>query len=130
MLSRGCHLYPTNFLFFFNDPSTTEIYTLSLHDALPICLPACMIESGSGRARIVKERRGSDAMARMTGLNRCSPLPLFWAGSCVFFPVKFHKTSGFLAHIVVRLHPRVALLNGGRPACSLFAMRSVSVVVG
>src|SRR5438309_2801299 len=26
--------------FFFNDPSTTEIYTLSLHDALPICLPA------------------------------------------------------------------------------------------
>src|SRR5437867_10547572 len=26
------------FLFFFNDPATTEIYTLSLHDALPICL--------------------------------------------------------------------------------------------
>src|SRR5258708_3093606 len=25
-------------LFFFNDPATTEIYTLSLHDALPICL--------------------------------------------------------------------------------------------
>src|SRR5690349_23428373 len=24
------------FAFFFNDPSTTEIYTLSLHDALPI----------------------------------------------------------------------------------------------
>src|SRR5690348_17804090 len=24
------------FLFFFNDPATTEIYTLSLHDALPI----------------------------------------------------------------------------------------------
>src|SRR3712207_8070305 len=24
-------------LFFFNDPATTEIYTLSLHDALPIC---------------------------------------------------------------------------------------------
>src|SRR5205085_10340767 len=23
--------------FFFNDPTTTEIYTLSLHDALPIC---------------------------------------------------------------------------------------------
>src|ERR1044071_10515268 len=24
-------------LLFFNDPATTEIYTLSLHDALPIC---------------------------------------------------------------------------------------------
>src|SRR5438105_15947530 len=28
---------PIIFHFFFNDSSTTEIYTLSLHDALPIC---------------------------------------------------------------------------------------------
>src|SRR6266568_8579386 len=27
------------FFFFFNDPATTEIYTLSLHDALPIFKP-------------------------------------------------------------------------------------------
>src|SRR5437867_4692784 len=27
-------------LFFFNDPATTEIYTLSLHDALPISWPS------------------------------------------------------------------------------------------
>src|SRR5688572_32118911 len=27
------------FFFFFNDTATTEIYTLSLHDALPICPP-------------------------------------------------------------------------------------------
>src|SRR3712207_7072929 len=26
-----------HFIFFFNDTATTEIYTLSLHDALPIC---------------------------------------------------------------------------------------------
>src|SRR5436190_16351931 len=26
-----------SFCFFFNDTATTEIYTLSLHDALPIC---------------------------------------------------------------------------------------------
>src|SRR5438034_7496296 len=26
----------SSFFFFFNDPATTEIYTLSLHDALPI----------------------------------------------------------------------------------------------
>src|SRR3712207_9213338 len=25
-------------MFFFNDTATTEIYTLSLHDALPICI--------------------------------------------------------------------------------------------
>src|SRR5207302_9656580 len=29
----------TCLLFFFNDPPTTEIYTLSLHDALPIFAP-------------------------------------------------------------------------------------------
>src|SRR2546428_8387831 len=27
----------TSLFFFFNDTATTEIYTLSLHDALPIC---------------------------------------------------------------------------------------------
>src|SRR5258708_24493864 len=31
-----------SFLFFFNDTATTEIYTLSLHDALPIYgMPVC-----------------------------------------------------------------------------------------
>src|SRR2546428_9756577 len=28
-----------SFFFFFNDTATTEIYTLSLHDALPISMP-------------------------------------------------------------------------------------------
>src|SRR5438309_8508058 len=32
MMSCLCSIY----FFFFNDPATTEIYTLSLHDALPI----------------------------------------------------------------------------------------------
>src|SRR5699024_11364614 len=31
-----------SFFFFFNDTTTTEIYTLSLHDALPICIPAIL----------------------------------------------------------------------------------------
>src|SRR5256885_14597162 len=30
------HLHTQQSLFFFNDTATTEIYTLSLHDALPI----------------------------------------------------------------------------------------------
>src|SRR2546429_5005606 len=30
------HAHPHFLLFFFNDTATTEIYTLSLHDALPI----------------------------------------------------------------------------------------------
>src|SRR5438477_10308015 len=39
--------------FFFNDPATTEIYTLSLHDALPIFSVAV--------------RGGGDLLARETG---------------------------------------------------------------
>src|SRR5256885_16929487 len=35
----GRRIVHIRFLFFFNDTATTEIYTLSLHDALPI-LPA------------------------------------------------------------------------------------------
>src|SRR2546426_11269445 len=46
---------PFSFLFFFNDTATTEIYTLSLHDALPICLLGlsdciCNGEGASGLA--------------------------------------------------------------------------------
>src|SRR5947199_9758907 len=32
-------LSSSSLFFFFNDPATTEIYTLSLHDALPIFSP-------------------------------------------------------------------------------------------
>src|SRR3954449_13638865 len=35
------------FFFFFNDTATTEIYTLSLHDALPI-LTGCRLRWGRG----------------------------------------------------------------------------------
>src|SRR3712207_9524838 len=38
-MSSTCMLF---LFFFFNDTATTEIYTLSLHDALPICpAPRC-----------------------------------------------------------------------------------------
>src|SRR5436853_5061218 len=36
LLLTGYCLYIPSFFFFFNDTATTEIYTLSLHDALPI----------------------------------------------------------------------------------------------
>src|SRR5947209_9230327 len=40
------------FLFFFNDTATTEIYTLSLHDALPICFRRICAGCGTaGRSR-------------------------------------------------------------------------------
>src|SRR5258705_3428915 len=43
--------------FFFNDTSTTEIYTLSLHDALPICFDRVrsFAASASNRLRAVTQ---------------------------------------------------------------------------
>src|SRR5687768_17840284 len=40
------------FVFFYTGTSTAEIYTLSLHDALPIC------DTRAGARRVVGERRG------------------------------------------------------------------------
>src|SRR3989339_1011185 len=36
------HSHSSSMFFFFNDTATTEIYTLSLHDALPICIIRCI----------------------------------------------------------------------------------------
>src|SRR5438552_6297293 len=41
--------------FFFNDTATTEIYTLSLHDALPICRRAGRASGRCGRGVIRRE---------------------------------------------------------------------------
>src|SRR5919106_2143784 len=38
------------FFFFFNDTATTEIYTLSLHDALPILPLRCRSRAGARRS--------------------------------------------------------------------------------
>src|SRR6266540_7328396 len=45
-----CCLFTLFFFFFFNDTATTEIYTLSLHDALPIFF-ACLPISGDSPRR-------------------------------------------------------------------------------
>src|SRR5689334_24951779 len=50
------------FFFFFNDTATTEIYTLSLHDALPI-FPVAVVEQ-CGRIVVSLEDRGQDRLRR------------------------------------------------------------------
>src|ERR1041384_5532676 len=40
---------------FFNDTATTEIYPLSLHDALPICLERRRVDRPSRRPRVVDD---------------------------------------------------------------------------
>src|SRR5690349_24980935 len=56
------------FFFFFNDTATTEIYTLSLHDALPIFLRGSTSKSGM---RLPDSCRGSNSSGdrKSTRLN-------------------------------------------------------------
>src|SRR2546421_4455942 len=56
------------FLFFFNDTATTEIYTLSLHDALPIYSTSC-----SPTAREFPAPRLSNETPTPTSTSTCSP---------------------------------------------------------
>src|SRR5947199_10254886 len=64
--SRRCRTSP---LFFFNDTATTEIYTLSLHDALPISpvrpLPVC----GRWRRRLCLRVRSEEHTSELQSLR-------------------------------------------------------------
>src|SRR5438270_13736782 len=44
-------LFFSYFIFFFNDTATTEIYTLSLHDALPIFVSMSPVTSSPAAAK-------------------------------------------------------------------------------
>src|SRR3712207_8082115 len=56
-------------IFFFNDTATTEIYTLSLHDALPICGTIVLITHKLDEVMDVSDTvtvmRGGRTVARM-----------------------------------------------------------------
>src|SRR5215211_9526041 len=55
-----------SFFFFFNDTATTEIYTLSLHDALPISSPP----SVSGITSVSRAPASSRAASRKHAFSR------------------------------------------------------------
>src|SRR5229473_8681061 len=55
------------FFFFFNDTATTEIYTLSLHDALPISEPSRR-HGGTGRCLRSGCRRSEEHTSELQSL--------------------------------------------------------------
>src|SRR5689334_23460057 len=82
------------FIFFFNDTATTEIYTLSLHDALPISagVPA---QSGSGRrpggTRMVAARSGRRVGDRKSTRLNSSHSSISYAVFCLKKKKKIKK---------------------------------------
>src|SRR3712207_7139791 len=55
--------------FFFNDTATTEIYTLSLHDALPICAVEPEGRQAGEHLPLVGDRRGVDHVVRRDAIR-------------------------------------------------------------
>src|SRR5438477_12192759 len=77
------------FFFFFNDTATTEIYTLSLHDALPISLPRLrgLAQRNPRRARRGHALRGhpqpGDAEDRKSTRLNSSHMSISYAVFCL-----------------------------------------------
>src|SRR2546425_13148178 len=67
-----------SFFFFFNDTATTEIYTLSLHDALPISSmslgvtpPSCIAWRHGPSVRSMRSATSASSLARVRVSTRC-----------------------------------------------------------
>src|SRR5688500_19980207 len=102
LLSYRIHCFTLFFLFlffFFNDPATTEIYTLSLHDALPISsvpddhqivAAAERADEDAPEAEAAADRPESAADRKSTRLNS-SHLVISYAVFCL---KKKNKSSG------------------------------------
>src|SRR5258706_15018055 len=58
------------FFFFFNDTATTEIYTLSLHDALPICDQTVGGTGGGQTESACRYRRKLDQRSHLPDQSR------------------------------------------------------------
>src|SRR6266436_9200999 len=101
-------------IFFFNDTATTEIYTLSLHDALPICgqTAPCGISRATGKPwcpACQRRRAGCSACGRREAIasgtldtplcSGCTPPPP-WAG-CPVCSDPDHPSPGQCARCLI-----------------------------
>src|SRR5581483_12456994 len=93
------------FFFFFNDTATTEIYTLSLHDALPIsrrCWRQCIVPLHSHTAAAASRDRKS------TRLNS-SHANISYAVFCLKKKNKKHSTTLSRKQINKHYHTTISL---------------------
>src|SRR3989442_15049577 len=85
------------FFFFFNDTATTEIYTLSLHDALPICTGSWVQSSASSTssaprkspARVLRSISGDRKSTRLNS----SHVRISYAVFCLKKKIRFFNST-------------------------------------
>src|SRR2546422_5179106 len=99
--------------FFFNDTATTEIYTLSLHDALPICMTGKAGQWLLG-ALVMDDRR--------PGLNQPSPLDRK--------STRLNSSHGYISYAVFCLKKKKTTKTNPINAINKSRRRSASQPVG
>src|SRR5688572_32732813 len=96
--------------FFFNDTATTEIYTLSLHDALPIC-PLAAAQRAPGSRRVPPlpppgNRAPSGRRDRKSTRLNSSHSQISYAVFCLKKKKKKHKH-----HLILKTNSNPAALS-------------------
>src|SRR5216684_6486799 len=87
ILMRSPALPSSGCVFFFNDTATTEIYTLSLHDALPICF--------------LEQRGGTRGLNDFGGLRKAAPVFCGLMGICLFASLGLPGLNGFIGEFLI-----------------------------
>src|SRR2546429_8080789 len=64
---------PFSLFFFFNDTATTEIYTLSLHDALPILIRSRAVQGLEPQLTRIADDKSSPDASRVAALAALAP---------------------------------------------------------
>src|SRR5947209_10913845 len=100
------------FVFFFNDPATPEIYTLSLHDALPISFLDIVDRRLEVLVLPLAEGKGGQYGDRPRSEEHTSELQSRQYLVCRLLLEKKKKNSDS-AHRRVPLHTRAALIPAG-----------------
>src|SRR5437764_8850274 len=121
MFYRSWSLSLLSFFFFFNDTATTEIYTLSLHDALPILVMPLLISGDAAFA-------GQGVIAECFGL---SGLRGHRTGGSVHFIVnnqigfttypRYSRSSPYPSDVAKMIEAPIFHVNGDDPEAVVFA---------
>src|SRR5256885_5517869 len=101
-----------SFFFFFNDTATTEIYTLSLHDALPICPSPDGWRHGAWSIRAPTRRRRHRSEEHTSELQSpcnlvCRLLLEKKKNTCITIQIITHITVPY--HVLTISPPSIAL---------------------
>src|SRR5256885_9136005 len=106
-----------SFFFFFNDTATTEIYTLSLHDALPIYMRSTRTASKCPMGNVPV---GPAKLDRKSTRLNSSHLVISYAVFCLK-----KKKKPQLQCVTQRSHAACSRLSAGAFSCSITAVYRV-----